>query len=170
MNLHDYIDQNGTNVAQLARSAGVDAKTIWRHLKDGSELRVSTAKKIARATNQEVTVYDLIDVTPLVINPLEYTLGSAKRRWFQLSDRTRRAVIAEVRDLALVEGDEEFAHAMTCSMTVLLEGSSMAWSLLLGEERDSIMDTLKNHWPKAGSNKVRMAALRLLRASGREVI
>ena len=166
MDLKDYIDQTGTNVAQLSRSAGVDAKTIWRHLKDGSELRVSTARKIAKATNHEVTVYDLIDVAPLVINTDEYSLGSAKRRWFQLSDNTRSAVIAEVRELALSSDDDSDANALTCAMSVLLEGSSLAWTYLPAHRRESVMESLQRRWPKAGSNKSRLAALRLLRASG----
>lgn len=67
MKLKEYIDYEDTNVAKLSKEAGIDPKTVWRFLNDGAELKVSTAKKISAATDFRVTVYELLNLPPLVI-------------------------------------------------------------------------------------------------------
>lgn len=67
MQLEEYIEHHETNVAKLSKSAGIDPKTVWRFLNEGAELKVSTAKKISAATDFRVTVYELLNLPPLVI-------------------------------------------------------------------------------------------------------
>ncbi len=58
MKLKEYIDKYGMKQSILARRSGISENTLIRAIR-GEYIRLSTAAKIAKATENEVTVYDI---------------------------------------------------------------------------------------------------------------
>ena len=59
MKLKDYLEQNNISQNTFARMCGLSFSAINKLINRNTDLFLSTALKVEKATNGEITVYDL---------------------------------------------------------------------------------------------------------------